>query len=340
MKKIFFVLLLAAAAPAAALELSLEENKGESGTIGYVDIDRVFKEFSGTSNARDEFLAEIKAKEDSLNLKKQAIFSLKADIAKLKQEREFALTLPGLMRQAEEISAAAAASVASVSAGSPLSTGAVKADIPAGISTQTAAIQPSTGPALMNPSASVSVADSASGPRQASVSPEQEAKVKRMKDILFRLVRQDEYLDEAIETLDTPNAKPAAADIFALSLSLKMIKGNLDHVTALNKIQLTEIQPESNLSLYTKTILSYSSKMNKKVNRVRLLASSISAKNKKAAMRDAVSAKKGGGARGKNIAQLLEEQRAMEQLSTDIKYLKSSLNQLTATSRWLYIVSK
>jgi len=97
---------------AGALELSLEQNKGESGTIGYVDIDRVFKDFSGTSNARDEFLAEIKAKEDSLNLKKQAIFSLKADIAKLKQEREFALTLPGLMRQAEEISAAAAAKAA------------------------------------------------------------------------------------------------------------------------------------------------------------------------------------------------------------------------------------
>ena len=191
--------------------------------------------------------------------------------------------------------------------------------------------------------ASVSVADSASGPRPPkadSVSPAQEAKVKRMKDILFRLVRQDEYLDEAIETLDTPNAKPAATDIFALSLSLKMIKGNLDHVNALNKIQLTEIQPESNLSLYTKTILSYSAKMNKKVNRVRLLASTIAAKNKKAAMRDAVSAKKGGKARGKNIAQLLEEQQAMEQLSTDIKSLKSSLNRLTATSRWLYIVSK
>jgi len=180
MKKIFFLLLLAAAAPAAALELSLEENKGESGTIGYVDIDRVFKEFSGTSNARDEFLAEIKAKEDSLNLKKQAIFSLKADIAKLKQEREFALTLPGLMRQAEEISAAAAAKAAEnsrpVVSELPLSTGAVKANITAGISTQTAAIQLSTGPALINrstgaPSAdSVSVADGASGPRQASVS--------------------------------------------------------------------------------------------------------------------------------------------------------------------------
>ena len=92
---------------ATALELSLEENKGESGTIGYVDIDRVFKSFSGTASARDEFLAEIKKKEDSLNIKKQAIFSIKADLAKLKQEREFALTLPALMRQAEEISAAA-----------------------------------------------------------------------------------------------------------------------------------------------------------------------------------------------------------------------------------------
>jgi len=96
------------ASRALALELSLEENKGESGTIGYVDIDRVFKNFSGTSNAREEFLDRIKKKEDALNIKKQAIFSLKADIAKLKQEREFALTLPGLMRQAEEISAAAA----------------------------------------------------------------------------------------------------------------------------------------------------------------------------------------------------------------------------------------
>jgi Skp family chaperone for outer membrane proteins len=163
-------LALFASLRAGALELSLEENKGESGTIGYVDIDRVFKNFSGTSNARSEFLAEIKAKEDSLNLKKQAIFSLKADIAKLKQEREFALTLPGLMRQAEEISAAVVPAdnsspvVPSVSAQAPLSTGAVKANIPAGISTQTAAIQLSTGPALINLSAGVSSSSPAALP--------------------------------------------------------------------------------------------------------------------------------------------------------------------------------
>jgi Skp family chaperone for outer membrane proteins len=117
---------------AAALELSLEENKGESGTIGYVDIDRVFKEFSGTSNAREEFLAEIKKKEDALNVKKQAIFSLKADIAKLKQEHEFALTLPGLMRQADEISAAAAKLAESSNPQTSTSTAAMQ------ISTQTA----------------------------------------------------------------------------------------------------------------------------------------------------------------------------------------------------------
>ncbi len=92
---------------AAALELSLEENKGESGTVGYVDIDRVFKEYSGTLNAREEFLDEIKKKEGAINQRKHGVFVLKADIAKLRQEREFALTLPSLFATQERMSAAA-----------------------------------------------------------------------------------------------------------------------------------------------------------------------------------------------------------------------------------------
>jgi Skp family chaperone for outer membrane proteins len=103
MGKIFFLFLLAWTAPAAALELSLEENRGESGTIGYVDIDRVFKEYSATANAREEFLGEIKKKEESLNLRKHEIHALKADIAKLRQEREFALTLPSLLATQEQL---------------------------------------------------------------------------------------------------------------------------------------------------------------------------------------------------------------------------------------------
>jgi Skp family chaperone for outer membrane proteins len=110
MKRLIFLLLpLLVPLKAAALELLLEENRGESGTIGYVDIDKVFKEYSGTTGAREEFLAEIKKKEDSVNSKKAVIFALKAEIAKLRQEREFALTLPSLLDTQRSVEAAVAA---------------------------------------------------------------------------------------------------------------------------------------------------------------------------------------------------------------------------------------
>lgn len=115
MKKLILLLLALAPLDAAALELLLEENRGESGTIGYVDIDRVFKDYSGTTGAREEFIAEIKKKEDALNARKTFIFTLKAELAKLRQEREFALTLPSLLetqRSVEEAAAATAAAAA------------------------------------------------------------------------------------------------------------------------------------------------------------------------------------------------------------------------------------
>jgi hypothetical protein len=88
--------------------------------------------------------------------------------------------------------------------------------------------------------------------------------------------------------------------------------------------------------------------MTNKVNRIERLTSAMAGKTKKAAVRDAVSsspgsaktAKRGGKAAGKNIAQLLEEQQALKQLSADIKGLKSSSARLAASSRWLYTVSK
>jgi len=108
MKKLLFIAILAALAPrAGALELLLEENRGESGTIGYVDIDKVFKEYSGTTGAREEFISEIKKKEDAVNVKKTAIFTLKAEMAKLRLEREFALTLPSLMETQRSVAEAA-----------------------------------------------------------------------------------------------------------------------------------------------------------------------------------------------------------------------------------------
>ncbi|MDD2805080.1 MAG: OmpH family outer membrane protein [Elusimicrobiales bacterium] len=140
MKKLIFLLSLALLpADGAALELLLEENRGESGTIGYVDIDRVFKEYSGTTGAREEFITEIKKREDALNARKTAIFTLKAELAKLRQEREFALTLPSLLetqRSVAEAAAATAAAVQAQAAALQASTAAVQAS--------TAAVQAST----------------------------------------------------------------------------------------------------------------------------------------------------------------------------------------------------
>jgi len=166
-------------------------------------------------------------------------------------------------------------------------------------------------------------------------------RVKEMKTILFRLVRQDEYLDETIDTLDSANGKLSLQDITAMGLSLKMIKGNLDAISALNKKQFAEVQPEPRLNTYTKTILSYSRQVSQKIVKVNGLVARAALKNKKSAMRDAVTSKKGGkAAKGKKLMQIVEEQKAMEKLSADIKTLRISSNKLTATSKWLYIVSK
>ncbi len=157
MKKIIFLLsLMLLPLQARALELLLEENRGESGTIGYVDIDRVFKEYSGTTGARDEFLSEIKRKEDALNKKKTDIFTLKAELAKLRQERAFALTLPSLMetqRSVAEAAAAAQAAALSLSA----STAAVQASTSAAqapasdVQTSTDAVRASSSPVAAVP---------------------------------------------------------------------------------------------------------------------------------------------------------------------------------------------
>ncbi|MCX5784351.1 MAG: hypothetical protein NTX59_01550 [Elusimicrobia bacterium] len=186
---------------------------------------------------------------------------------------------------------------------------------------------------LATPEKSVQPAD------KAAVVPAQEAQVKQAKDILSRLARQDGYMDEVLKILNTAKTKLTARDISALSLRLTMIQGNLDKVAVLNKTQFAETRPGLNLSAYTKTILSYSARINKKAARVGLLSAALGAKNGKTEMRDAVSSR-GGEIRGKNITQLLEEQQAVKQLSADVKSFKSSAARLTAASKRLYIISK
>lgn len=169
---------------------------------------------------------------------------------------------------------------------------------------------------------------------------QEDAKVTEFKGILFKLVRQDEYLDEAIETLDSSKGRLSAHDITAMGLSLKMIAGNLDRVSALNKGEFASIQPGSNLSKYTNTILSYSNKVGRKSALVGAKVAKLAAAAKKTGMRDAISSKKGAKKGGKKLTQLLEEQKALAGLAADARTLRKASRNLTATSKWLYIASK
>jgi hypothetical protein len=176
-------------------------------------------------------------------------------------------------------------------------------------------------------------------PSQASV--QEDAKTREFKEILVKLVRQDEYLDEAIEILDTASGRPSQEDLSAVGVSLKAIAKNLRHGSALNKAAFAAIQPGSELSKYTNTILSYSRKVDRKSVQVGSLIAQLVAKNKKAAMRDAVTSRKGGKkARGRQLTEVLAEQRSMDRLAADARALRGASRDLSATSKWLYIASK
>lgn len=182
-------------------------------------------------------------------------------------------------------------------------------------------------------------ADAKTAPKAAPEVKQEDAKVSEFKGILFKLVRQDEYLDEAIETLDS-SKRLSAHDLSAMGLSLKMIAGNLNRVSVLNKNEFAAIQPGANLSKYTNTILSYSKSVNRKSVQVSAAIARMAAATKKAGMRDAVSSKKGAKKGGRKLIQLLEEQKALAALAADARTLRSASRSLNATSKWLYIASK
>ena len=84
-----------------SLEISLEQNRAESGTIGFVDIDKVFAMYSLTKEEREKFKKEVKKRQDFINQKKEQITLLEGEINKLEKEKEIALAL--IQKQKEEI---------------------------------------------------------------------------------------------------------------------------------------------------------------------------------------------------------------------------------------------
>src|SRR4051812_29751004 len=106
MKKLMLcaALLTAHCSPLFAIELSLEENKGEKGTVGFVDMDRLFREYPETKKAKESFEADVQAKRVELKRRRAAISDSKSELADLQVEREHALreglTEPAVVPQA------------------------------------------------------------------------------------------------------------------------------------------------------------------------------------------------------------------------------------------------
>lgn len=90
----FALALLAAASPLYALEISLEENRGERGSIGFVDLQAVFRRFPETRRAKQSYSEIVRQAEEQLNLRKADLIRLRSELAALKAEREAAASAP------------------------------------------------------------------------------------------------------------------------------------------------------------------------------------------------------------------------------------------------------
>jgi Skp family chaperone for outer membrane proteins len=89
MRKKLLAACLALTLPAAAIELSLEENKAERGNIGYIDMHKLFRAYPETLRAKENFEELIRQAEEQLNLRKAEILRMRSELAELKIEREF-----------------------------------------------------------------------------------------------------------------------------------------------------------------------------------------------------------------------------------------------------------
>lgn len=87
-------LILALCGAAQAMEISLEENRGQRGSIGYVDLQAVFRRFPEVGRAKQSYAEIVRQAEEQVNLKKAELIRLRADISTLKAERDAASRAP------------------------------------------------------------------------------------------------------------------------------------------------------------------------------------------------------------------------------------------------------
>ncbi|MBI2788145.1 MAG: OmpH family outer membrane protein [Elusimicrobia bacterium] len=76
------------AVPARAIELSLEENRAERGSVGYVDMKRLFTASPDAARAREGLEELVRQAEERVNSKKADLLRLRQELGTLKIERE------------------------------------------------------------------------------------------------------------------------------------------------------------------------------------------------------------------------------------------------------------
>lgn len=127
---------------ARALEVSLEENKAQRGNIGYIDMQKLFRLYPETQKAKQNFEEVLRQAEDQVNLRKAELIGLRAELIKLRMEREAAAKLAaGIQTPPKPAPAPTPAAPAATAAVDPSTAAATAVDS----STSTApAVDPST----------------------------------------------------------------------------------------------------------------------------------------------------------------------------------------------------
>lgn len=80
--------MISSSIPARAIELSLEENRAERGSVGYVDMQRLFKASPDATRAKEGLEELVRQAEERVNGKKAEVLRLRQDLGTLKIERE------------------------------------------------------------------------------------------------------------------------------------------------------------------------------------------------------------------------------------------------------------
>jgi|GEM_PF-663832 len=172
MKKIIAaVLLMFPFSAAEAVELQLEMNRGDYGTIGYVDVDRVFRTYTRYTRVKEDFDKEIRKKEEAIEEKKKNLYALRAEIDKLEQEKELALILPSMnktrdiidkAREPGEGGSAPDAGAVQISTSPLVSLSSATADV--SVSSGSSVSEPAGGPSASSPQSGGDDGNRPSGP--------------------------------------------------------------------------------------------------------------------------------------------------------------------------------